>query len=138
MQKFEKQAKKAFLGTFWKMLTKKSCFFPAFAPPVRISLYWRRWRLLDNFSVRHQKWITQNSPMGDPLARQGLNLRLLPKSAPDCDVKLFSLKLNYLLIVNLGHSNYLKTIFLTFREGMTYTLFKKLLMEIKNVFSLIV
>ena len=40
----KKQSKKAFLGTFWKILTKKLRFFGA-RSPLQISNYWRQRRL---------------------------------------------------------------------------------------------
>ena len=57
----KKQAKKAFLDTFWKCWSKYRVFFGA-RSPLKISIYWPR-----RFS--HQKWISQNSTKGDPFGR---------------------------------------------------------------------
>ena len=67
---FKKWPKKAVLSTFWKILTKKLHLLGA-SSTLKISIYWRHKRLLKNFRVRHQKWISQNSTKGDPLGRQG-------------------------------------------------------------------
>ena len=56
---------------FWKISTKKSRFSGAHSL-LKISIHWRRRRLLKVFSVRHQKLIYQNSTTGNPLGRQGV------------------------------------------------------------------
>ena len=43
-----KKVKKAFLGTFWEILTKKLRFFGA-CSPLKISKYWRRKAPLEKF-----------------------------------------------------------------------------------------
>ena len=66
---FLSRSKKAFSGTFWKIMTKKCVFQRAL--PLKISIYWRQRHLYKNVKVCHQKWIFQNSTKGDPLGRQG-------------------------------------------------------------------
>ena len=68
-QVFKKQAKKAFLETFGKMLTKKSSFFGA-RSPVKFSI----------LGFVSQKWTSQNSTKVDSLGWHGIE-SLRKKSA---------------------------------------------------------
>ena len=63
--------KKAFLGTFWKILAEKLRFFGA-RSPLKISIYWRQRRLQKNFKVGRPKLDFLKVPKGDPLGRQGI------------------------------------------------------------------
>ena len=85
---FVRRRQKAFLGTFWKISTKKSRFFRR-ALPLKARIYWRHRRLKKIFRVRRQNWISQNSTKGCPFGRQGVeSLRegasAPSKSAPAC------------------------------------------------------
>ena len=60
---FEKQAKKAFLGSFWKTLTIQLRFFGAHSH-FRISIYWRPRRLGKMLGSASQKGMSLNSTKG--------------------------------------------------------------------------
>ena len=53
----KKQSKTAFLGTFWKILTKKLLFFGA-RSPLKISKYWRQGAFRKFLGSVGQKWIS--------------------------------------------------------------------------------
>ena len=55
MQIFEKRSKTAFLGTFWKMLTKKSRFFGA-RSPFKTSIFWRLFFLTPHLTQASILW----------------------------------------------------------------------------------
>ena len=78
-QLFQKTVQKAFLGTFWKISTKK-LRFSARAPAlnlVYISAFRKIWRSVI------QKWISQYSTKGDHLSRQAVkSLRRGPPPPP--------------------------------------------------------
>ena len=54
----KKQVKKPFLGTFWKILTKKRVFFWR-ALPLEVSIHWRRtpfWPAFSKFCLRRRNF----------------------------------------------------------------------------------
>ena len=63
--------KKAFLCTFWKMLTK-NCVFSARAPPSNLVYIGAKGAFRKILKPVIQKWISRNSTKGDPLGQQGV------------------------------------------------------------------
>ena len=75
---FKKQAKKAFSGTFWKVLTKKLGFFGARSPLELV--YIGAEGAFKKIRVHRQKWISENSTkrgpfrLADGRIHKGMNL----------------------------------------------------------------
>ena len=80
----KKQSKKAFLGTFWKILTKKNYVFSARAPPLKISKYWRRKPFRKFFRVvgRPKVDLLKKYQRGDPFGSAGCRIPEERASAP--------------------------------------------------------
>ena len=70
--------KKLFLGTFWKILTKKS----APPPKKKISICWRQRRLQKNFRVGRPKLDFLKVPKGGPFGSAGGQIPEEETSAP--------------------------------------------------------
>ena len=66
----KKQAEKAFLGTFWKTLTKKSHFL-ARAPPSKLIYIGTKGAFRKTLGSIGQKWIFQNCLKGGAFGSAG-------------------------------------------------------------------
>ena len=67
---WKNRSKKAFLGTFWKILTEKLRFFGA-RSPLKISIYWRQRRLQKIFRVDRPKMDFLKVSKGGPFGSAG-------------------------------------------------------------------